>query len=165
MKRYITILALASLMGVASYAEPMPKELTLGGGGVTSPSTGETEFGFNFTLSAQPLKQPIWFGISQELGWEPSMYGATDLYSDWSWDIVKDKLCLNTGWSVGALYDRENLGWRTGPELTLQYYTSGNAFIYAGANYDLLTKDSVGWHSFDQNLNNIRFSAGIGFSF
>lgn len=60
------------------------------------------------------------------------MYGATDLYSDWSWNIVKDKLCLNTGWSAGALYDRDTLGWRTGPELTLQYYTSGNAFIYAG---------------------------------
>lgn len=59
MKRYIATLVVASLVGFAAYSEPMPKELTLGGGGVTSPSTGETEFGFNFTLSAQPLKQPI----------------------------------------------------------------------------------------------------------
>lgn len=141
-------------------------ELTFGAGGITVPETGETEFGFNFTLSAQLTKLPIWFGVSQELGWTPTLAGATDLYADWSWDLVKDKLSLNTGWSVGAVYDREQIGWRTGPEISLEYYTSGNAFIFIGANYDLAARDSAGsWHTTDSGFNNLRYSAGIGIAF
>lgn len=141
-----------------------PMELTLGGGGITLPKTGETEFGLNFTLSAQPLSKPIWFGISQELGWSPSFAGATDLYSDWSWTLIKDKLSLNTGWSVGAVYDRETIGWRTGPEISLEYYTTGNAFIFVGANYDLVTKASgSGWKTGGDN--GLRYSFGIGIAF
>ena len=145
-----------------------PMELTLGASGITVPGTGQTEFGFNFTLSAQPLSVPIWFGISQELGWEPTLAGATDLYADWSWALVKEKLYLNTGWSVGATYDRSTLGWRTGPEISLEYYTTGNAFIFVGANYDLVTRDSAGsWHTAEgsSGLNNLRYSAGIGIAF
>lgn len=149
-------------------AKGWPMELTLGAGGITVPGTGQTEFGFNFTLSAQPLSVPIWFGISQELGWEPTLAGATDLYADWSWALVKEKLYLNTGWSVGTTYDRETLGWRSGPEISLEYYTTGNAFIFVGANYDLFTRDSAGsWHTAEgsSGLNNLRYSAGIGIAF
>ena len=109
----VTNTVTAPTVVLADSAKGMPMELTLGGAGVTDPKTGSTEFGFNFTLSVQPLKQPIWFGISQELGWSPSLVGATDLYSDWAWRIYKEKLYLNTGWSVGTTYDRNNIGWRT----------------------------------------------------
>jgi hypothetical protein len=145
----------------------MPMELTLGAAGSTVPKTGETSFGLDVTYSIQPLKQPIWFNLSQGLYWEPSLSGSTDISSTWAWRIYKESLYLNTGWSVGATYDRETLGWRSGPEISLQYYTSGNAFIYVGANYDLFTKDSDGWHTAEgqSGLNSLRYSAGIGFSF
>lgn len=84
--------------------------------------------------------------------------------ADWSWDIVKDKLCLNTGWSVSAAYDRNDVGWYTGPEVSLQYYTSGNAFIYAGVNYDFLSKESGGgWKASTENA--LTYSFGIGIAF
>jgi len=155
-----------TLDGAKAESTGIPMELTFGAGGITVPETGETEFGFNFTLSAQLTKLPIWFGVSQELGWSPTLAGATDLYADWSWTIVKDKLSLNTGWSVGAVYDREQIGWRTGPEISLEYYTTGNAFIFIGANYDLATMDSGGsWHTGDSGFNNLRYNAGIGIAF
>lgn len=151
-----------------SKSKGWPVELTLGAGGITVPGTGHTEFGFNFTLSVQPLSVPIWFGISQELGWEPTLAGATDLDAAWAFSLIKDKLYLNAGWSGGATYDRETLGWRTGPELSLEYYTTGNAFIFVGVNYDLAVRDSSGsWHIAEgsSGLNNLRPSAGIGIAF
>ena len=142
----------------------MPMEFTLGGSGITIPKTGETSFGLNFSLSAQPLKQPIWFGISQEVSWEPSFAGATDLYADWATPLIKDKLYLNTGWSVGALYDTSTVGWRSGPEVSLEYYTSGNAFIIVGANYDLVTKSSGASWEVGAKDSGIRYFIGIGFT-
>jgi hypothetical protein len=188
MKKFITILALALVNTIAQAADEvptvdtnaivapkltldapekkgMPKEFQLGGSGLTNPRTGETSFGFNTSLSIQPLSKPIWFGVSQELGWEPSVFGATDLDSAWSWDIVKDKLSLNTGWSVGATYDRHTLGWRTGPEISLEYYTSGNAFIIVGANYDLFSKQSSHAPWVTAKDNALRYFFGIGISF
>jgi hypothetical protein len=167
---YVTITnyTTASALENAEAAKGLPMEFTFGAAGMTVPKTGETTFGLDFTLSVQPLKQPIWFGIAQGLAWEPSLSGSTDLYADWSWRIYKEKLYLNTGWSVGALYDRNTLGWRSGPEISLEYYTSGNAFIYVGANYDLFTRDSAGtWHTAEgsSGLNNLRYSAGIGIAF
>ncbi len=143
----------------------MPKELQLGGSGVTNPKTGETEFGLNFSFSCQPTKYPVWVGISQELGWSPSFAAATDLDVAPSLAIIKDKLYLNYGWSVGATYDRTTLGWRTGPELSLEYYTTGNAFIIAGANYDLFTKQnaSSGWVTAKDNALRYYFGVGIAF--
>jgi hypothetical protein len=148
----------------APESKGMPMELTLGGSGITNPKNGETEFGLSFSLSAQPLKLPIWFGISQDIGWSPALEGATDLDQTWSFDIVKDKLNLNVGWSEGAVYDRHSLSWRTGPELQLEYYTSGNAFIFAGVNYDLFTHtSSSGWQT--AGANALRYSFGIGIAF
>lgn len=141
-----------------------PKELTLSGSGVTNPKSGETEFGLSVSYSVQPLKQPIWFGISQDLGWFPSLEGATDLDSTWSWKLVQDKVYLNTGWSVGATYDRHSIGWRTGPEVSLEYYTKGNAFIIAGVNYDLFTHSATdGWQT--AKGNPLRYFFGIGIAF
>ena len=55
-------------------------------------------------------------------------------------------------------------GWRTGPELQLEYYTTGNAFIYAGLNYDLFTHTaSGGWET--AGANALRYSFGIGIAF
>jgi hypothetical protein len=141
-----------------------PMELTFGGSGLTNPKSGHTEFAFDLTYSFQPLKQPIWFGISQELGWSPALEGATDLDAAWAWSLIKDKLYLDTGWSAGAVYDRSSLGWRTGPEIELEYYTKGNAFIYAGINYDLLTHTAAdGWTT--AKGNPLRFDFGIGIAF
>lgn len=139
-----------------------PMEFTLSGGGVTTPNNGNTEFGIGVTLSVQPFSAPIWLGINQEIGWEPALAGATDLYCDYSWSLL-DNLSLNTGWSVGATYDRSTLGWRTGPEISLEYYTKGNAFIFAGLNYDLETNDADGWHT--AGANALRYSVGVGIAF
>ncbi len=141
-----------------------PMEVTLSGSGVTNPKTRETEFGLSASFSVQPLKQPIWFGISQDLGWFPTLEGATDLDATWSWKLVQDKLYLNTGWSVGVTYDRHSIGWRSGPEASLEYYTKGNAFIIAGINYDLFTHSaSEGWQT--ASGNSFRYFLGIGIAF
>lgn len=145
----------------------MPMELTLGGSGF-QPKSGDSSYDLAFTFSAQLLKLPIWFGIAQEVGWDPVGSGATDLYADWTMPVLNklfdDKLYLNTGWSFGAVYGSDPLGWRSGPEVSLEYYTSGNALIFAGINYDMITKDSRGWQVSGKS-SGLRFSIGIGISF
>ena len=138
-------------------------ELTLGGGGETF--KGESYFGLDFSLSTNPFKNrpEVWVGVAQSLYWEPTLAGSTDLFVDWSLPILPSKLderlYLNVGWSGGALYDNQGSEaiWRTGPEATFQYYTSDNAFIYAGVNYDVFKSghQEGGW----------RYSFGIGLSF
>lgn len=137
-----------------------PKEFTIGGSGVTNPKTRDTQFGLDATFAVQPLSLPIWFGINQELSWSPNLVGATDLSADYAWPLITNKLYLNTGWSAGATYDTSTLGWRTGPEASLEYYTVGNAFIIAGLNYDLVTRDSGGWNTANGNV--FRYFIGVG---
>lgn len=142
----------------------MPMELTLGGGGLVVPSNGHSEFDAAVSLSVQPFSKPIWFGISQELGWSPSLAGATDLDAAWAWAVYKDKVYLNTGWSVGATYDSHSIEWRSGPEIELEFYTSGNAFVFAGLNYDLFTHNAIdGWVVARQNA--LRYDLGVGIAF
>jgi len=178
MKKYITLIGLAvlSLVSVSAQTDTNTVatvstnavesgkefgsyELTLGGGGESI--NGESTFGLDFSLSTNPLKvrPEVWVGLAQGLYWEPDFAGSTDIFADWSQALWKEKLYANLGWSVGALYTNKNLDtWRTGPELTLQYYTTGNAFIFAGVNYDV-------WQSNKDNDNGFRYSFGIGFTF
>ena len=134
-------------------------ELTLGGGGESI--DGENSFGLDFSLSTNPFKArpEVWVGFAQGLYWEPTFAGSTDLFVDWSQNLWKDTLYANIGWSGGALYDNgdSDVVWRTGPELTLQFYTSDNAFIFAGVNYDVFRSD--------KNEGGFRYSFGIGLSF
>ncbi len=133
-------------------------ELTLGGGGLTVPNHGgTTEFGIDVSIDSNFIKKfpSLYLGVAQSIAWEPSFAGSTDIFADWSTDIWKQTLYLNTGWSGGAVYDKHSTIYRTGPEVSLQYYTSDNAFIYAGINYDIAIKHD----------NNIRYSLGIGITF
>lgn len=163
-----TTLATPSLSLTNAVAEDSGKqaggwELTLGAGGESF--KGESYFGLDFSLSTNPFKNrpEVWVGLAQSLYWEPTFAGSTDLFVDWSLPILpsklNDSLYLNVGWSGGALYDNSGADaiWRTGPEVTFQYYTSDNAFIYAGANYDVFKSGNQegGW----------RYSVGIGLSF
>jgi hypothetical protein len=143
----------------------MPMEVTFGAAGVTIPHTGQTSFGLDVGFSVQPLSVPIWFGISQEFTWSPSFAGSTDLDATYAFAIIKDKLYLNAGWSGGAVYDRSSIAWRSGPELQLEYYTKGNAFLYVGANYDLINHDAANGWTVGANANPLRYSAGIGIAF
>lgn len=155
-------LLLLSLLSLPILAEdPDAKaggyELTLGGGGT---ALGEDQWqGLDIGLSANPFKTlpSLWLGVNQGLAWEPAFGGSTDINANWSWHLVGD-LYLNTGWSVGAAYysgECFTVDWRTGPEVTAQYYF-GNAFIYAGVNYDL---------SLEGEEDGIRYSLGIGIAF
>ena len=63
----------------------------------------------------------------------------------------------NLGWTVGAVYDTETVAWRTGPETSLQYYLTDEAFIYVGANYDLYLSDG--------SIDGLRYGFGIGLQF
>lgn len=136
-------------------------EFTLGGAGQTI--KGDSSFGLDFSISTNPFeKRPeIWVGLSQGLYWEPTFSGSTDLFVDWSWALFpktfNDSLYLNTGWTVGILYDNSGTDpiYRTGPEAYLQYYTSDNAFIYAGLNWDFVSEGDDG----------LRYCFGIGLSF
>jgi hypothetical protein len=137
-------------------------ELTFGGGGETV--SGENYFGLDFSLSTNPFKSlpEVWVGLSQSIYWEPNLAGSTDLFVDWSQSILPskldDSLYLNVGWSGGALY--EEMGspaWRAGPEVTVQFYTSDNSFIFAGTNYDVYRSDG--------EEGEFRYSFGIGLSF
>lgn len=177
MKKYITLLALVlglavtnaqtntnllaldSTNSLSSGKSSGGWELTLGGGGTEI--NGESAFGLDFSLSTNPLqaRPEIWVGLAQGLYWEPSFAGSTDLFIDWSQNLWKDTLYVNVGWSGGALYDNgdSDVIWRTGPEVTFQFYTSDSAFIYAGVNYDVFSSD--------KNEGNWRYSFGIGLSF
>jgi len=180
MNKYIASLALVALVGLTANAQTNTTvatpsgfleakdegkafggyELTLGGGGTEI--NGESVFGLDFSLSTNPFKcrPEVWVGIAQGLYWEPSFAGSTDLFVDWSQNIWKEQLYLNVGWSGGVQYDNaadSEAIWRTGPEVTLQYYTTGNAFIYAGVNYDVFSSDG--------EEGNWRYSFGIGFTF
>lgn len=180
MKKYLAILAVAALVGLNAMAQtntiatpalsltnaPAESgkqagqiELTLGGGGTEL--NGENAFGLDFSLSTNPLKArpEVWVGLAQGLYWEPTFAGSTDLFVDWSQNLWNDTIYLNVGWSGGALYDNQgsDIIWRTGPEATLQYFTSDNAFIFAGVNYDVFSSD--------KNEGGFRYSFGIGLSF
>lgn len=128
-------------------------ELTIGGGGTAI--DGEHLYGLDVTLSTNPLKPlpDLWFGIAQGAYWEPEFGGSTDLYADWNWHLFSE-LYLNTGWSVGVVYGDGHY-FRTGPQLTFQFYVTDSSFIYAGANYDLN----------DGQSNGFRYSFGVGIAF
>jgi len=135
-------------------------EITLGGAGESI--DGNDSFGLDFSVSTNPFKcrPEVWVGIVQGLYWEPSFSGSTDLFVDWSQNLWNDTLYANIGWSGGVLYDKDSetdAVWRTGPELTFQYYTSDNAFIYAGVNYDVFQSD--------KQDHNWRYSFGVGIAF
>jgi hypothetical protein len=130
-------------------------ELTLGGGGITLDN--QTEFGLDFSLSTNPFEKlpNLWLGIAQGFAWEPKFAGSTDFFADWTTHIYKE-LYVNTGWSVGAVYGIESsIVWRTGPEVTFEYYVGDSSFIYAGVNYDITSRDK----------NDFRYSFGIGMTF
>lgn len=130
-------------------------ELTLGGAGTSV--NGQNEVGADISLSTNPFnsRPEVWLGVSQGVSWSPKFAGSTDLFADWSQNIWREKLYANLGWSGGATYGGETV-WRSGPELTLQYYVSDDAFVYAGVNYDaVVSKGDKGF----------RYSFGIGLSF
>jgi hypothetical protein len=133
-------------------------ELTLGGGGSVVKKESAI-FGIDIGVSSNPFKKlpNLWVGINQGVYLEPSFSGSTDVYADWNTHLIGD-LYVNTGWSVGSVYDKYEAYGRTGPEVTFQYYTSDNAFIYAGANYDF----NFGEKKAEDGL---RYSFGIGLSF
>ncbi len=141
---------------VSGKSEPMSIEVTFGGGGI---SVGDThEFALDFSFSLNPIaKLPnLWFGVNESVAFYPNFAGSTDLFSDWVTHIYK-QLYVNTGWTVGTVYAKdEDFVYRTGPEVTFQFYVKDNAFIYAGANYDIVGK---------QNDNGFRYSFGIGLTF
>jgi hypothetical protein len=135
-------------------------EVTLGGGGTQI--NNDSTFGLDISVGTNPFKDrpEVWLGVVQGAYWEPTFAGSTDIYADWSQPILPEKLddslYLNAGWSVGALYDRHTSAtWRTGPEASLQWYTSDNAFIYGGVNWDFVSQGDHG----------LRYSFGIGLAF
>lgn len=134
-------------------------ELTLGGSGTSI--NGKHAFGVDLSLSTNPFKKypQIWPGVSQSLYWEPKLAGSTDVFVDWSQNIWRKRIYANFGWSGGALYGdyEKNPIWRTGPEFSIQYYTSGNAFIYTGVNYDLFESN--------KQEGGFRYNFGIGITF
>lgn len=138
---------------------PFTFELTLGGAGTVT-LDGESTFGMDFSLGINPIESlpNIWIGIIQGLYWEPVFSGSTDFYADWSTPIFKDIVYLNTGWSVGSVYDQYDVAFRTGPEISFQYYLTDETFIYLGANYDL-------WLDQPELDDGFRYSFGLGFNF
>jgi len=156
------ILAITALLAIPSpgFGEddpgrqvPFSLEFTLGGGG-----TADT-FGTDISVGTNPIipLPNIWVGVVQGVYWEPAFSGSTDIYADYSFRVWSDSLWLNLGWSAGVLYDSESIAWRTGPEASLQYYLTDEAFVYVGANYDIsLTSGTDG---------GIRYGFGIGLQF
>lgn len=173
MKKYITILLMLILGSVVIHAQTNQTsltetnkseekeygsvEITLGAAGTTI--NGKSSGGFDFSVSVNPFKKAssIWVGIVQGMYWEPEFSGSTDVFADWVFPIYKDTVYLQPGWSVGAVYDSKSTEmWRTGPELTLQYWVGESSFVYVGANYDLFVS---------KGDSGLRYSCGIGFSF
>lgn len=130
-------------------------DLTFGASGTTI--AGHSELGIDVSASVNPFAAvpSLWVGGSQSLYWEPAFAGSTDLDADWSQQIYK-QLYINPGWSVGNVYAVGSQDfWRTGPEVTFQYYTSDDAYLYSGMNWDFVTSGKPG----------LRWSFGIGIEF
>lgn len=140
----------------AGKSTPFSVEITLGGSGLNI--DGESSFGMDFSVSTNPFEQlpNLWTGVAQGLYWEPTFAGSTDIFVDWSTHLFYE-LYVNTGWSVGGVYNETSVNWRTGPEVTFQYYIGDNAFIYAGANYDLWLDNN--------DENGFRYGFGVGLTF
>lgn len=143
-------------------------DLTLGSAGTSY--GGHNEVGVDVSLSIDPFKQlpSLWVGVSQSLYWQPAFQGSTDVDADWAIDIYKEKVYLDPGWSVGDVYGAKSYNnvFRTGPEVTLQYYVSDDVYFYGTANYDLLTKESNGsWQTSNNKDNGWRWSIGLGWEF
>lgn len=133
-------------------------DLTFGAAGTTI--KGNTDVGVDVSVSIDPFKQApdLWVGVSQSLYWQPVFAGSTDFDADWIFQ-VHGNLYVNTGWSVGNVYGQGSDFYRTGPEVIFQYYTSDNAYLYAGVNYDII------WGGDDTDSDGFRYSAGIGLEF
>jgi hypothetical protein len=142
-------------------------DLTLSSAGTSY--GGHNEVGVDVSLSIDPFKQlpSLWVGVSQSLYWQPAFQGSTDVDADWVFDIYKEKLYLNPGWSIGDVYGANSYNLiRTGPEVELQYYVSDDVYLYGCVNYDLLTKDSHGgWQTDNRDNNGWRWSIGLGWEF
>ena len=139
----------------------LPKEsyeLTLGGGGFTSPKNGKSQFGLDTSLSTNPFKKypNVWVGVDQDLSWQPSFAGETDIDADYAWDIYKEKLYIDTGWSVGTSYDTDpNFVLHNGPYVEAEYYIGDSSFIYGTISDDIPNKGD----------NQIQYKFGIGITF
>lgn len=134
-------------------------EITLSGGGITPVPRGQSEFGLDVSVETHPWNKipNLWVGGEQALGWQPEIAGSSDVFSDYSWNVYKEVFYVNTGWSGGAVYDKlDPLHWRTGPEVSLELYTVGNAFILAQVNYDIGLDHG--------SPNGFRYSIGVGFT-
>lgn len=148
----------------AGKSAPNTWEFTLGGAGETINNVEDSVFYLDFSAATNPIKPlpNLWFGFVQGFAWEPKLAGATDIFSEWSFHLWKD-LWVNTGYSVGVIYnsyedtEEEDFSsyWRHGPQVTFQYYVGDNAFLYFGANYDIVSRGE----------NGFRYSAGIGLAF
>lgn len=162
MKKYITIILstisfLVALGQTNEVSRPINSiEFTLGGGGAEV--NGESNFGLDLSLSTNPFEfsPAIWVGVAQSIYWEPKFGGSTDFYVDWSQDIWDDTIYLNVGWSGGYVYTSGLNYFRTGPELSIQYYTHDNCFVFAGVNWDIWSETGD---------NEIRYGFGIGILF
>ena len=167
--KMFAICALVFIFGMSAYSQTNTVdggktagswEFTIGGGGISSNS--DNTVGFDVSVSTNPFtpRPEVWVGVVQGLYWEPSFAGSTDIFVDWSQAIfpskLNDSVYINVGWSGGCLYGdyNENPSWRTGPEFTLQFYPSDNAFIYGGVNYDVFSSDGA--------EGGFRYSIGIG---
>ena len=130
-------------------------DFTLGASGYSQRGQQAND-GVDISASIDPFKKlpDLWVGVSQSAYWTPDFSGATDIDATWSYNAYGN-LCLNPGWSAGTVYGNGNNYNRTGPELTLQYYTSDDAYMYAGVNYDLNSNSRPDW----------RWSVGIGLEF
>jgi hypothetical protein len=131
------------------------KELTIGGSGI-SDTHGHTQIGLDVSFSIQPLKLPIWVGISQSVAWEPSFAGSTDLDASYGINVWNGKLYVEPGWAGGWVYDKYSYYTRTGPELIVEYYLKDNVFLYGQLNYDLFVTGA--------GEKGLREAFGIGFA-
>lgn len=147
---------------VASKSEVGSVEFTLGGSGSFNRKGNDHEVGLDVSLAINPLKfcPTIWAGVNQSFYWDEDagIAGSTDLNLNHSQHLFWD-LYLNIGWSVGTFYEEgTDLTFRSGPELTAQYYLTDNSFIYSSINYDYHLN-----HRGD-NEDGVRYSVGLGLS-
>jgi hypothetical protein len=138
----------------------LPKEayeLTLGGGGFISPKTGKSQFGFDASFSTNPFKKAssVWIGFDQDLSWQSSFAGETDVDADYSWQVYK-QLYFDLGWSMGVAYDTDWVFvWHTGPYFEFEYYVGDSSFVY------LIVDDDAP----SRGENTVQFKTGFGLTF
>ena len=146
--------------------EPGDWELILGGGGASDKDFEAGAFALNGSLGyyfTRPLELSVRQGISFSDFGDSQWNGSTRVALDYHFDLKRFRPYI--GVNFGGIYGESiEDSWMAGLGAGVKHYVLEKTFIFAGAEYNWLFKDT---DSVDNNFDDGQFvyTLGIGFNF